>query len=328
MDRLGRIDRDYFFPWAETIARIELGQLDAFTDPLRDPYTEIDLESSTAIQSRIQELTGLPYDYYADIPGTLAATQTNKSEGTEVAATWNPDSNWTFRLSFASQETVYSDVGPEVDAWLEDRGARWDAANSPLPANQNMWTFNGTRPANLTNFWQSYGYNANAEIGHAQGWESVEDFYDLAVVGNINLYKAQQGRPVDNQRKYLGNLIGKYTFTEGYLKNSFIGGAWRYESKVAIGYWGTAADPAQPALLNAADLDNPIYDQANGYFDIWAGWRTQIMNDRAQLLVQLNVRNIFESGDLRPVGADFAGNKHTWRIVDPRDIYLTTTIRF
>lgn len=328
MDRLGRIDRDYFFPWAETIARIELGQLDAFTDPARDPYAEIDLESSQAIQNRIEELTGLPYDYYADIPGTLAATQTTKAEGTEIAATWNPDSNWTFRAAVSSQETTYSDVGPEVDAWLADRGALWDAATSPLPANQNMWLFNGTRQADLTNFWQSYGYNANAEIDHPQGWDTVQDFYDLAVVGNINLYKAQEGRPVDNQREWRGNIIGKYTFTEGPLANSFIGGAWRYESKIAIGYWGTAADPAQPTLLNAADLDNPIYDQANSYFDLWLGWRTPILDERANLLVQLNVRNIFESGDLRPVGADFAGNKHTWRIVDPREIFLTTTVRF
>jgi hypothetical protein len=328
MDRLGRIDRDYFFPWAETIGRIEMGQLDAFIDPARDPYEELDLESSSALQARIEELTGLPYDYYSNIPGTLAATQTTKAKGTEIAATWNPNDNWTFRAGISSQETTYSDVGPEVDAWIADRGARWDAANSPLSAAENMWLFNGTRQADLTNFWQSYGYNGNAEIGHVQGWESVQDFYDLAVVGNINLYKAQEGRPVDDQRKYRGNILGKYTFTDGFLKNSFIGGAWRYESRVAIGYWGTAADPAQPDLLNAADLDNPIYDQANSYFDLWVGWRTAVMNDNAQLLVQLNVRNIFESGDLRPVGADFAGNKHTWRIVDPRDIYLTTTIKF
>jgi outer membrane receptor protein involved in Fe transport len=329
IDRLGRIDRDYFFPWAETIARIEAGQLDAFIDPERDPYEEIDLESSTAIQNRIQELTGLPYDYYANIPGTLAATQTNKAEGTEVSVTWNPNGNWTFRAALSSQETAFSEVGPEVDAWLEKRSARWDGATSPLPAGQNSWLFNGTREANLTNFWGSYGYNANAEIDHPQGWDTVRDFYELAVAGNINLYKAQQGRPVDNQRKYRANLIGKYTFTEGPLKSSFIGGALRYESKVAIGYYGLVGDPAAaPDLINVADLDRPIYDKANTYFDVWFGYRTRLFDDKARVLVQLNVRNLFESGDLRPVGADFAGTKHTWRIIEPREMFLTTTLQF
>lgn len=327
-DRLGRIDRDYFFPWAETIARIEMGQLDAFIDPERDPYEEIDIESSSAIQARIMELTGLPYDYYGNIPGTLRATQTTQAEGTEIAATWNPNSNWTFRAAVSSQETTFSDVGPEVDAWLEDRGARWSAATSPLPAAQNMWSFNGTREADLTNFLQSYGYNGNATIDHVNGWFNPQAFFDINVAGLINLYKAQEGRPVDNQRTWRGNVIGKYTFTEGPFKGSFIGGAMRYESKVAIGYWGTAADPSQPDLLNAAILDAPIWDQANSYFDFWVGYRTQIMNDNVDLLVQLNARNIFENGGLQPAGADFAGNKHTWRIIDPREFFLTTTLRF
>jgi hypothetical protein len=329
IDRLSRIDTDYFFPWAETIARIEQGQLDAFVDSNRDPYAEIDLESSSSIQARIEELTGLPYNYYSNLPGTIRATQTNKAEGLEIAASWNPNANWTFRAAISSQETAYSEVGPEVDAWIAERSAFWDAANSPLSGAQNMWLFNGERQADLSNFWSSFGYNGNATIDHPQGWDTVQDYYDLAVAGNINLYKAQQGRPVDNQRKWRANFIGRYTFTEGALKGSFVGGGLRWEDKVAIGYYGLVGDPdGAPDLLNVADLSRPIYDKANTYVDLWAGYRTMIMKDRAELLIQLNVRNVFESGDLRPVGADFAGNKHTFRIVDPREIYLTTTIKF
>ena len=110
------------------------------------------------------------------------------------------------------------------------------------------------------------------------------------------------------------------------FKGSFLGGGLRYESKIAIGYYGL--DSSGDGTLDTPDVNRPIWDDANYYVDIWAGYRTKVMKDRAELLIQLNVRNLFEDGDIRPVAADFAGNKHTWRIVDPREIFLTTTLKF
>ena len=61
----------------------EMGQLPLFqsADPTDDPYAALELESSPALQQRIEELTGLPYDYYTNLPGTARGTQTTKAEG-------------------------------------------------------------------------------------------------------------------------------------------------------------------------------------------------------------------------------------------------------
>ena len=331
IDRLGRVDRDYFIPWATTIARIEQGQLPILTDDdtTTDPDALLPLISTPALQNRVEELTGIPYNYYDNLPGNIAATQTNKAQGLEINMTWNPNTNWTFRAAISSQSTAYSEVGPEVDAWLLDRSEWWDNAVSPLSAADNRWLFNNTRATDLTRFWNSYGFVSGVDPATVGAYRNVRQYYDDAVAGLIGFYKAQQGKPVDNQRKWRANFITRYSFTEGLLKGSFVGGGLRWEDKIAIGYMGIVGNPIEsPNQLNTADTDRPIYDSANTYFDIWAGYRTKIMNERAELLVQLNVRNLFEDGDLKPVGADFAGNKHTWRIIDPREIFLTTTLKF
>lgn len=344
IDRTARIDSQLMFGWAEMIARMELGQQAVFTDDeaatgvQTDPYELID-SLDPAITSRIEQITGLPYDYFETRGGNIAATENNTAEGIEIGVTWNPSPGWTFRGNLSKQETSFSEVAPEVDAWLEERLPIWLAATSPLTDNSlNEWAIPGgvggeDRQVSLTNFWGAYGYNFFGQGGgirledpNNNGWVSTQAYYEIVTEGLINSYKAQQGSPVDTQRKWRANFIGRYSFQEGILKGSFIGGGVRWEDKVAIGYLGIDSDG--DGSLDTPDTGRPIWDDENFYFDVWAGYRTKVLDGRADLLVQLNIRNLTESGDLRPVGADFAGNLHTWRIVDPREIFLTTTLRF
>lgn len=339
-NRVIYMDNWLMMGWAEMIARMELGQQPFFTDDESlleegtDPYEMIE-SLDPSITSRIEEITGLPYDYFSTLGGSIRAIEDNTAEGLEISMTWNPTPNWTFRANIAKQETTFSNVAPKLDQWLEDRMAVWTSASSPLSSDLNVWEEWGSesnRQVNLTNFWDAYGYKfyqngSRITIENADDtYHSTANYYHGVVEGLINIYKAQQGAPSATQRKWRGNMIGRYTFTEGALKGSFIGGGFRYESKVAIGYYGIDADGN--GVLDSPDLDRPIWDDANYYFDVWTGYRTKIMDDRADLLVQLNIRNIFEDGDLRPIGADFDGNKHTWRIIEPREIYVTTTIKF
>ncbi|MFW6353450.1 MAG: hypothetical protein ACOC3I_03585, partial [Verrucomicrobiota bacterium] len=336
VDRVSRVDSQLMFGWADLIARMELGQQPVFLDedPLTDPYELID-PLDDRITSRIEEITGLPYDYFGTRGGDIRATEDNQAEGIEVSMTWNPSPNWTFRANVSQQETSFSSVAPQVDAWLADRLPVWQAASSPLSNDLNQWTIpgdSGDREVNISNFWSAYGYRFYQGGGTITteatdpAFQSTQAWYDNIVVGGINNYRALQGAPVATQREWRGNLIGRYQFTEGKLKGSFIGGGVRYESEVAIGYYGF--DASGDGILDTPDTSRPINDDANFYFDLWAGYRTRVLDDRAELLLQVNVRNIFEDGDLRPISADFAGNINTWRIVDPREIFLTTTLKF
>ena len=95
------------------------------------------------------------------------------------------------------------------------------------------------------------------------------------------------------------------------------------------GYYGaTIDDPTRQGQLIISDLDRPIYVEAETYFDFWASYTTRVFDDRYGMKVQLNVRDAFESGGLKPVGFNFDGTVTAYRIVDPRQIYLTATFEF
>ena len=89
-----------------------------------------------------------------------------------------------------------------------------------------------------------------------------------------------------------------------------------------------ATDPTNPGYLNVPDVSRPIYDDEQFYVDFMCGYRTKIMDDRCELTLQLNIRNIFEDGELRPIGANYDGTPHTFRIIDPREFYVTATLKF
>lgn len=324
--RLNRIDTDLMFPWAEVIARFEAGQREAFIDPDIDPFEAF--PRTAEIQNRMEELTGLPVDYYDTLGAGIGATQTNEAEGVEIGITYNPTRNWTMRAAISSQETAYSVVAPEVDAWIEERMPVWESAASPLSAAENQFDFNESREADLSTFWGGYGYNGETSLDNQFGIVNTQSWYETNVLSQIALYKAQEGVAVPTQRKWRANFITRYNFTEGILDRSFVGGGVRWEDKAAIGYFGQASDPANPDTINVPDVNRPIYGDENWYFDFWAGHRMSIFDGRADLLLQLNVRNIFESGDLQAIGVNYDGTPHTFRIVDPRQFYLTATLNF
>jgi hypothetical protein len=104
-----------------------------------------------------------------------------------------------------------------------------------------------------------------------------------------------------------------------------IGGAVRWESKGAIGYYGIPVN-GDVAAATRLDPDRPIYDKAQSYFDAFATYTLRLFDDKVRARLQLNVRNIQESrAHLRAVGAYPNGQPHTFRIIDPRVFIFTTS---
>ena len=75
------------------------------------------------------------------------------------------------------------------------------------------------------------------------------------------------------------------------------------------------------------DINRPFYDPARWYFDMWASYRFKI-NDKLRAKVQLNVRDLFEDGGLRAIRFNPDGTPSTFRIVNPRSFFLTTSLEF
>lgn len=334
LDRLVRVDSQYLKAWAEQVAHMQLGYIDYTLPDVDRP--ELTSEQQTTFQSRVEAITGLSYGFPSGI--NYSATQTSNSEGMEFQVIYNPTRNWTIKMTAAQNETQSQNVAPEYDGWSDERVDFWKGLTSPLTAaddnnrdgddNPNTYLYNGLREADLTNFLTAYGFSSDFDLENdARLWDNTGEYYEEAVLTQVALAKAQEGVPSPNLREWRANVVTNYKFTDGKFKGASIGGSLRWESESAIGYYGYAANPEEPNLLNAPDPDRPYYDDGNVNVDLWAAY-SFAMTDSIDWKLQLNIRNVQDSGELRPIAVDYAGNVSGYRIIDPRQIFVTSTWTF
>lgn len=108
-----------------------------------------------------------------------------------------------------------------------------------------------------------------------------------------------------------------------------MGGAERWESKAAIGFYGKVDDPVNyPGVVNFSDPNRPVYDHGNFYTDLWVAYGRKLFGDRIGWKTQLNIDNVLESGRLAPTAVNFDGTPWSYRIIDPRQFILSSTFTF
>ena len=100
----------------------------------------------------------------------------------------------------------------------------------------------------------------------------------------------------------------------------------RWEDKAAVGFLGRP--PEADGVIRELDPDRPVYDKARFHLDLSIGYRFKLANDRIRVRTQLNVRDVLEDGRLQTVAVDPLGRATVSRIIDPRQIILTTTFDF
>jgi len=266
------------------------------------PYMELTFMPDLARQA------GITYKPYI-APGLAvgdprlqnAYTSSNVSKGIELELTYNVTKNWRIMGSVSKQEAKQSDIAAPLTDFIENRLAYWKS----IPA---LWSG------------PYVGQNVGWGVGRTgeQQWNNDNNPYYL-------LYKSVDGQPSPQLAKWRASALTNYTFTEGPLKNFNIGGGFRYIEKSIIG---------NPQILNAAgtpialDLEHPYYNSARIGIDMWAGYKMKVFHDRYDLSFQLNIRDLEQGGDFQPIAANPDGTHSTYRIVQPRSFYLTTTLDF
>jgi len=322
------VDTTLFRNWARTISLINIGH-----DPREEGFGEgLSTAQEEALEDDIAAIWQQPYDYYADI-GSIGATRNAIAEGMEFTLTYNPTENWTIKLTGGEQETVYSGVLKEFDEWYDVRFPVWQdarAADYLLPEYQDLATYftPGGRRVDLTNFWKSTGFNSNVSDDNQWGNVYVEDYYNSVVAPQYAIYSELEGQAAPGQRKYRSSFMTNYKFTDGRFRNFNAGGSLRWEDKAIIGYYGRPNPSVEGATdLTLADISRPIYDSGNTYTDLWFGYQRDL-NNGMNMKVQLNIVNAFESGELQTVGVNYDGSANAYRIVDPRQFIITTTLDF
>jgi hypothetical protein len=224
------------------------------------------------------------------------------SRGKEIEVSFNPNRYWTLRSTITQTRAFNGSLSGEVQDYIDARMPLWTSIKGP----------------NSGTLWWTNTQNSSS---------SPSTFYVNNVLAPIKLLVALQGKQKTQSREYHFRVNTNYQLaglTENrWLRSAFVGGAFRWESKGSVGYYGAAADP--DGIVRNYDPGRPIWDKSRYYVDFLGGYDFKLFRDKIRARVQLNVKNVFEDGRLQAVAFNPDGAPYAFRIVDPRQFILTAT---
>lgn len=226
-------------------------------------------------------------------------TSDQVSEGFELELTYNVTKNWRLMATATKQEAKQSNIAGRLTEFIEERLQYWESTG-------------------LFNFQVPPGGGWGQNLTGRQYWERDS-------LGDYLRYRSAEGKESDQLTKWHGSMMTNYSFSDGKFKGFNVGAGGRYIEGAVLGY---------PAILDSAgrvvglELDKAYKNNSYIAVDAWVGYRRKIFNDRYNLIMQLNVRDLQENGHFRPIRATPDGNHSAYRIMQPRTFYLNTTLEF
>jgi hypothetical protein len=218
------------------------------------------------------------------------------SQGFEIEAVANIRTNWRAFINIGKQDTIQSDIGVEQIELANI--IRNNLENAPF---KDMFDTPSLGEANT----YTMRFNNNLYIPLLAA---------TAKEGSLSL----------ELRKWRVNAGTNFEFSEGLLKGVGIGGAVRWQDKVATGY---------PLIINdlgvpEPDLSRPFWGPTTWNADFWVSYQRNILNDSIVWSLQLNIRNAIGDDDIIPVATNPDGQLAVFRNPNPREIFLTSSFSF
>ncbi len=243
----------------------------------------------------------------------IAATNDITASGNELEINFNPTRYWTVAASVTQKQSITTNVSKSVQIWIDQRMPLWTTITDPRGLDHVL----GTADDGPVLWWTTnYG-----------GSQTAQQNYQTFVEAPYAVIREQEGKPKNQTREYDARMSTNFRLSgvseNRYLKNMSVGGALRWESSAGLGYYGVEK---LPATITRLDPNRPIRDDPNLYVDLLASYNTRIWRDKVGLRLQLNVRNVQESGGrLQPTAAFPDGTPSSYRIIDPRTFILQAT---
>jgi hypothetical protein len=244
---------------------------------------------------------------YAPVtPAGLTVTEDNVSKGYEAELYASPIKNLRLTFNASKVEAVRDNVG---QASLVETVNIINTALNTTDAGKMRNSSSATATTALAN------WNAN-------------------FMAQYNGVKQQQGGKVPEMREWRANVIANYDFSNGWMKGINIGGGYRWQSKVIIGYApkfvnsdGTLAANHVTARAAILQLDKPFYGPDESAVDLWIGYR-RALTRKITFRTQLNVRNVGKGNYLIPITVQPDGTTAGVRIGPTQVWTLTNTLEF
>lgn len=236
------------------------------------------------------------------------------SKGMEIELTFNPTRNWRIAFNVSKIEAIKSNLAaPELE-YLDQRLAFW---NSPGAANLWMDDSRWDEDAGVPN-------DEERLINPATGALHPDILDSMAEVA---FQTALDGFPVPELRKWRANFITNYTFGDaapGFLSGFGVGGAIRWEDKLAAGY----ALKQDDLLGWKQDLDNIYYAPAQTSIDLWISFSHKFERTGIQWRARLGARNITSDEGLLDTRYNPDGSRGAFRIEPGRRFELSNSFTF
>jgi outer membrane receptor protein involved in Fe transport len=232
-------------------------------------------------------------------PQGFTATEDTESKGYELELTANPLPNWRVSFNVSKTEATRQNVGGKnIAEFVEYMDSMMVSDTGEiLPAGQ-MPRWGGAGSAIYTSLYQKFR-------------------------GQYSQMTLKEGAPTPEVRKWRYNFITNYTFTEGALEGLGIGGSYRWQDEVGIGYRVFEEDG-----LYRFDLDNPVMGPSEDAIDLWCSYEHAI-TDKINWRIQLNVRNAFADDKLIPISIQADGETvASARIAPTQEWFISNTFSF
>ncbi len=243
----------------------------------------------------------------------IAATNDAAFRGTEWDFQINPNQFWTISANFTEHTAYIRNVSSTLQTWINQRMPIWTTIVDQAAAVN--WTA-AQLAAEPQHLWWTHNYG---------GSQTAQQNFQSFVATPYSVIQQLEGQADPQTARYDAKISTNFrlaAISENHiLKNFNVGGAVRWQSRAAIGFYGVQDANGIYQTLN---VQNPIWGTDHYYFDALAAYRFKLWNDRVATTIQLNVTNIFQnSGHLQAVGAYPDGTPNNFRILDPRQFVLT-----
>lgn len=258
--------------------------------------------TAAQLEAELVRVTGIPPRDLGSINAIpIAETDDILGRGHEIELHFNPTKSWTLSGVFTETQSINTRLAQNVTRYIAERMPYWTAIIDPR-TNEPWWN-------------------------HLYAGAETPFVYFRRVIANpLSVARATEGLARPQVRRYRANVSTNLRLAglsdHPLVKRVNVGGAVRYESRGAIGYYGVEQ---LPAIITAFDINRPVWDKAHTYVDAFAGYRTRLWREKIGATFQLNVRNLQEGGRLQPINAGPDGEPNSYRIVSPRQFIFTAT---
>lgn len=227
-------------------------------------------------------------------PQGLTATGDTVSKGTEYELSARITKNWDLTFNASHDSATRINLGGTLADWINARTAVY------------------------------HGDAGNIRYWWAGSTDTIHSVWDAQFLSAWQLLLLQQGADVPELRPWHFNLVTNYKFTQGKLRGFSVGGGYRWEDGVVIGY-PLMADPTTGD--STFNLSKPYMGPTETNIDLWLGYGRKLTS-KLDWHIQLNVRNAFADKKLIPITAQPDGTPAAYRIPELTTWFITNTFTF